>query len=136
MKRNALLDQCRKQFITPEIKRRVDICVEVSNRIYAILERKNMSQRDLAHRLGKTEAEVSRWLSGTHNLTVSTIAKIEAALGEPILFTEKESGYSKVVFQPMSLVIITQANTSIENNKCNIKYNDYATTISRTQIPS
>ena len=31
--------------------------------------------RNLAQRLGKTETEVSRWLSGTHNLTLSTICK-------------------------------------------------------------
>lgn len=85
MKRNALLDQCRQQFVTPEIKRQVDICVKISNRIYDILEKKHMSQRDLASLLGKTEAEVSRWLSGTHNLTTATIAKIEVALGEEII---------------------------------------------------
>jgi transcriptional regulator with XRE-family HTH domain len=44
-----------------------------------------MTQKDLAKRLGKTETEVSRWLSGTHNLTLSTICKISAALEEEIV---------------------------------------------------
>jgi transcriptional regulator with XRE-family HTH domain len=35
--------------------------------------------------MGKTETEVSRWLSGTHNLTMATICKISAALGEKII---------------------------------------------------
>ena len=56
-----------------------------NRRIYEILEAKGMTQKDLAKRLGKTETEVSRWLSGTHNLTLSTICKISAALGDPIL---------------------------------------------------
>ena len=35
--------------------------------------------------MGKTETEVSRWLSGTHNLTMATICKISAALGEDVI---------------------------------------------------
>ena len=45
--------------------------------------------RNLAQRLGKTETEVSRWLSGTHNLTLSTICKISTALGEDIVTVPK-----------------------------------------------
>ena len=44
-----------------------------------------MSQRDLARALGKTETELSRWLSGTHNLTIATIAKMAAVLGDDII---------------------------------------------------
>ena len=39
-----------------------------TNRIYDILESKGMSQKDFARLMGKTETEVSRWLSVTHNL--------------------------------------------------------------------
>lgn len=35
--------------------------------------------------MGKTEAEVSRWLGGTHNFTLRTIAKISDALGVKLL---------------------------------------------------
>jgi len=44
-----------------------------------------MSHKDLARLLGKTETEVSRWLSGTHNMTMATIAKISAALDTDII---------------------------------------------------
>ena len=30
--------------------------------------------------MGKTEAEVSRWVGGTHNFTLRTIAKISSAI--------------------------------------------------------
>src|SRR5690606_14789910 len=33
----------------------------------------------------------SRWLTGFHNFTVKSIAKIEAALGEQIIYTAQES---------------------------------------------
>ncbi len=71
--------------ISPEMKLQMEMSVAIANRIYEILEAKGMTQKDLAKRLGKTETEVSRWLSGTHNLTLSTICKISAALEEEIV---------------------------------------------------
>ena len=71
--------------ISPDVKKQLEFSVSLANRIYDILEVKGMSQKDLAKLLGKTETEVSRWLSGTHNLTIATIAKISVALGEDII---------------------------------------------------
>ena len=78
------MDDIREQ-MSPEMKKRMDLTVAIANRIYQILETKGMSQKDLAQKLGKTETEVSRWLSGMHNLTIGTIAKISIALGEELL---------------------------------------------------
>lgn len=74
-----------RQTMTPEMKNQMELSVSIANRIYEILEEKGMSQKDLALALGKTETEVSRWLSGTHNLTIATIAKISVALGQDII---------------------------------------------------
>lgn len=57
----------------------------IAERMDAILREKNISQRELARRLGKRESEVSRWMTGRHNFTTSTIAKIEQALGSPLV---------------------------------------------------
>ena len=84
MKTNKILDEIRSQ-ITPEVKKQLEISVSLANRVYDILDKKGMTQKDLAKLLGKTETEVSRWLSGTHNLTIATIAKISVALGEDII---------------------------------------------------
>lgn len=84
MKTNKLMDEIR-QTMTPEMKKQMELSVSIANRIYEILEEKGMSQKDLAHALGKTETEVSRWLSGTHNLTIATISKISIALGQDII---------------------------------------------------
>ncbi len=86
MKTNKLMDSIRDT-ISPEIKKQTELSVSIANRIYEILEKKKLTQKDLAHLLGKTETEVSRWLSGTHNLTMATIAKISTALGEDIIQT-------------------------------------------------
>ncbi len=80
-----MLEEYRRNHISPEIKKQVDMQVGVANRIYEILEERCMSQKDLAHLLGKSENEVSRWLSGTHNITFATLAKISCALNEDII---------------------------------------------------
>ena len=84
MKTNKLMDEIR-QTMTPEMKKQMELSVSIANRIYEILDERGMSQKDLARALGKTENEVSRWLSGTHNLTTATIAKISIALGQDII---------------------------------------------------
>ena len=81
---NPIMEEVRKQ-ITPEIQKQVDMQVMIANRIYDLLEQKGMSQKDLAQKLGKTETEVSRWLCGTHNLTMATIAKIAVALDDDLI---------------------------------------------------
>lgn len=78
------MDEIR-QNTPPEVTKQVDLCVSIANRIYTLLEERSMSQRDFAKALGKTETEVSRWLSGTHNLTIATISKIAVALGDDII---------------------------------------------------
>ena len=93
MKTNKLLDEIR-QTMSPEMKIQMELSVDIANRIYDILEKKGLSQKDFARLLGKTETEVSRWLSGTHNMTMATIAKISAALGANIIQVPPRSRHS------------------------------------------
>ena len=79
------MQQCYDRFVTPEKQEFIKLNVEIANRIYDILEERGLSQRDFARMMGKTEAEVSRWLSGTHNFTMATIAAINVALNEDVL---------------------------------------------------
>lgn len=73
--------------IPSDIDIQVRLSMSVSDRIADILSEKGLTQKELAKGMGKTEAEVSRWLGGTHNFTLSTIAKISAYLKEDILIT-------------------------------------------------
>ena len=94
MKTNKIMDDIRST-ISPEMKflpckptwleRQMELSVAIANRIYEILEARGMSQKDFAKLMGKTETEVSRWLSGTHNLTMATICKISAALDAEVV---------------------------------------------------
>lgn len=70
-----------------DIQRFVEKNLDISDRVHAHLKERGWSQRDLAEALGKKEAEISKWLSGTYNLTLRDIAKMEAALGKDIILT-------------------------------------------------
>jgi len=84
MKRSSILEARRKK-VNPEIRQMVNRSFEIVDRIHEILAAKGMKQKDLAELLGKKEAEISKWMRGTHNFTLDTIASIEDALKAPIL---------------------------------------------------
>ena len=82
---NPIMEEVRKRYLTPEVQKQVDLQVMIANRIYDLLKQKGMTQKDLAQRLGKTETEVSRWLCGTHNLTIATLAKVACVLDDDLI---------------------------------------------------
>jgi transcriptional regulator with XRE-family HTH domain len=65
----------------------VDKSLEITQFIFQVLENKGLKQKDLAEKMGKTEAEISKWLGGMHNYTLRSLAKIEAALGTHVVCT-------------------------------------------------
>ena len=71
--------------LSPESVEHSRLAFDVSDRIATILKKKGITQRELANGLGKSEAEVSKWLGGTQNFTLKTIAMIQSFLGEPLV---------------------------------------------------
>ena len=71
--------------ISQEVMSEVQLSADIIARIDALLKKKNMTQRDLARIMGKSDAVVSRWTTGFPNLTLRSIAQISCALGEPII---------------------------------------------------
>lgn len=71
--------------VSPEIMSEVQLSADIIARIDAILKKKGMTQRDLAKKIGRSEAVISRWTSGFPNLTLRSIAEISTALGEPLI---------------------------------------------------
>lgn len=68
-----------------ELKTQLRFSDSIAEKLDHLLKERGMSQRELAKNTGKTEAEVSRWLGGTHNFTLRTLAKISTALGEDLI---------------------------------------------------
>ena len=40
--------------------------------------------------MNKKPSEINKWVKGNHNLTLKTLAKLEAELGEQIIYTKTE----------------------------------------------
>ena len=77
---------------TPEelrifVRQYTDIIV----RINELIKAKGYTQKDLADKLNKRPSEINKWLKGNHNLTLKTIAKLEAQLGAPIIYVKRAS---------------------------------------------
>lgn len=70
-------------------RRLVAKMLDVAERIHAILEVRGMTQNGLAQAMGKSELEISNWLTGLHTLELKTIARIEEVLEEEILSVPK-----------------------------------------------
>jgi len=118
MKRNSILEESRK-LITPEIKQSVDFSIDIANRIFDILEMKGMKQKDFAKLLGKSEAEISKWLKGTHNFNIETILKIQLKLDEEIIQVvskaRKEIGI--INWTKKNLIILPKEECYTNNSK-------------------
>lgn len=98
MKKNPIFEQCVAN-IAPEVTAEVNLNVDIANRIYDILKAKKMTQREFAALMGKRESEISRWLTGSHGFTTTTLAKIATVLGEPVVEVKKAT-QSHYVFVP------------------------------------
>ena len=75
----------RRRQVNLEFRESVDLSFQIVDRIHEILVEKGLKQKDLALLLGKKEAEISKWMRGTHNFTIETLVTIERALHAPIL---------------------------------------------------
>ena len=71
--------------VTPAVASEVQLSADIIARIDDILKEKKMTQRDLARKMGRSDAVVSRWTTGFPNLTLKSIAEISTALGEPLI---------------------------------------------------
>jgi len=71
--------------VSPEIITEVKMSADIIAKIDFILKKKNMTQRDLAQKMGKSEAMVSRWITGFPNFTLRSLVQLSMALGEPLI---------------------------------------------------
>ena len=63
----------------------MELSFAVSEKIDLLLKARGLTQKQFAKMVGKTEPEVCRWLSGRHNFTIRTLAKISIALETDIV---------------------------------------------------
>ena len=89
---------------TPEdVKRFTDLYADLVVRINTILREIGINQNTLAEKPDKRPSEINKWLSGDHNFTLRSIARLQAELGETLLDvpqTPKRSGFVSPPVRP------------------------------------
>ena len=71
--------------VPAELKTEVDLSFKISGRIDYLMREKGLSKKQFADALGRRPSEVTKWLSGQHNFTISTISMLSSFLGSPIV---------------------------------------------------
>lgn len=57
----------------------------ISNRLDALMKERGLNRKQLAEAIGKRPNEITRWLSGEHNFTISTLSMLSTFFGQPII---------------------------------------------------
>lgn len=80
----------------------------VAANIADAMKAKNLNQKQFAKLMGRTESEISDWLSGDRNFTIDTLFDIGQALGVSFLSTtlhysvpDESEHYPVVEFEPL-----------------------------------
>lgn len=69
----------------PKVSKLVKRNLAIANRVSYILNKKGINRSAFAEMMGKRPSEITKWLSGTHNLTMKSIDKMEAVLGVDLI---------------------------------------------------
>lgn len=125
MKKNPLFEQCLAG-VAPETREEVRLNMDIANRIYDLLKTKKMTQREFAALLGKRESEISRWLTGTHGFTTTTLARISAVLGESVVEVKKAPQTKFVFISSNAFVTPNEVHdgtyNSVKGGSCHMTY--------------
>lgn len=84
MKHNSVLQRSIAR-LSPESIELSRMAFDLSDKLADILQKKGMTQHDLAVSIGRSETEVAKWLGGTQTFNLKTIALLQSFLGEPLV---------------------------------------------------
>lgn len=91
-----MIDQWLEENRNPEIDSFIEKNLAITERVRLAMEHKGWKSQDLAKAMDKNPSEVSKWLTGMHNLTLKSIIKMEVALGIDLMHTEPVKEYEYV----------------------------------------
>ena len=104
----------------------------IAAKIADAMHSKKMNQKQLAQKMGKTESEISEWLSGDRNFTMDTLTEIGHVLGISLFDTEStQYSYSTKVERTARIIPIgfsqqkkyTEKSFQFTHEYCNYKRN-------------
>lgn len=107
------------QSLDPNVLRRVGDRMVIATKIADAIKRKGLTQKEFAKIMGKTESEISDWLSGDRNFTIDTLSDIGYVLNIKLLDTNiTKMSVTKYVSLPYSNDIVQSFCNSSSNYSC------------------
>lgn len=99
-------------------KRQVSDRIALAMKIEGLIKSKFGSYTDFAKHIKRSPTEVSRWVSGTHNLTQSTLSEIAMGLDVELieLFTKREMAQPIVLNYKMNVKDIKPSKWNVEKS--------------------
>jgi len=82
------LDNWLEANSNPEIDKFLERNLAITEKVNTILKERGLKKREFAKMLGKNPSEITKWLTGLHNLTLKSITKMEVALNIDLLNPE------------------------------------------------
>ena len=92
-----ILDNWLEENQNPEIDRFIKRNLEITQNVCIILKERGIKKNKFAKMLNKKPSEVSKWLSGLHNLTLKSITKMEVVLDANLINPEPQYVYLDMV---------------------------------------
>jgi len=87
------LDNWLEANSNPEIDKFLERNLAITEKVNTILKERGLKKREFAKMLGKNPSEITKWLTGLHNLTLKSITKMEVALNIDLLNPEPSYVY-------------------------------------------
>ncbi|MDE7180391.1 MAG: helix-turn-helix transcriptional regulator [Muribaculaceae bacterium] len=75
-----------------ELQLRMKMSMAIAARIEQLMVAAGYTKKQFAEELGRRPSEVTKWLSGQHNFTVATLAKLAAFFDQPIIKVVSDDG--------------------------------------------
>lgn len=91
--KNNIIDNWLQEHSDPAIDKMVEKNLAITEKINNLLKERGINQVEFAKMLGKSPSEVSKWLTGLHNLTLKSITKMEVALEVDLINIEPQYKY-------------------------------------------
>ncbi len=84
------------QYGDPEVEAFISKNLAITEKVRQALEFKGWTRMQFAEAMGKSPSEVSKWLTGMHNLTLKSIIKMESVLGINLIQCEPMQEYEYI----------------------------------------
>lgn len=91
--KNNIIDNWLQEHSDPAIDKMVEKNLAITEKINNLLKERGINQVEFAKMLDKSPSEVSKWLTGLHNLTLKSITKMELALEVDLINIEPQYKY-------------------------------------------